>query len=124
MSGRRAVLAALVLLSVITYLDRVCLGLAATDIRSELDISKEHWGWVIAVFSVSYGLLEIPSGAWGDRFGHRAVLTRIVVWWSAFTALTATVWWFEPIGFGEKRLVEPPLYELPPGSGNWVRHRG
>ena len=50
----------------------VCLGLAATEIRAELDISKEGWGWVIAAFSVSYGLLEIPSGAWGDRFGHRA----------------------------------------------------
>jgi hypothetical protein len=41
--GRNAVLAGLVLLSVITYLDRVCLGLAATEIRSELSISKEHW---------------------------------------------------------------------------------
>ena len=91
MSRRWAVLAFLVLLSVITYLDRVCLGLAATDIRSELGISKEGWGWVIAAFSLSYGLLEIPSGAWGDRFGHRAVLTRIVVWWSAFTALTGAV---------------------------------
>jgi ACS family glucarate transporter-like MFS transporter len=89
--GRNAVLAGLVLLSVITYLDRVCLGLAATEIRSELSISKEHWGWVIAAFSVSYGLLEIPSGAWGDRFGHRGVIARIVVWWSAFTALTGAV---------------------------------
>jgi MFS family permease len=91
MSRRGTVLAFLVLLSVLTYLDRVCLGLAATEIRGELDISKEGWGWVIAAFSVSYGLLEIPSGAWGDRFGHRAVLTRIVVWWSAFTALTGAV---------------------------------
>src|SRR5262249_24930980 len=25
---------------------------------------------------------------WGDRYGSRGVLTRIVVWWSLFTALT------------------------------------
>ena len=30
-----------------------------------------------------------PTGAWGDRVGTRRVLTRIVVWWSAFTAVTA-----------------------------------
>ena len=33
-------------------------------------------------------LFEIPTGRLGDRYGSRAVLTRIVVWWSAFTALT------------------------------------
>src|SRR5206468_4542405 len=32
---------------------------------------------------------EIPTGYWGDRIGTRKVLTRIVVWWSSFTALTA-----------------------------------
>ena len=30
----------------------------------------------------------MPTGRWGDRFGSRGVLTRIVVWWSFFTALT------------------------------------
>jgi predicted MFS family arabinose efflux permease len=38
---------------------------------------------------LAYGLFEIPSGASGDRLGQRRVLTRIVLWWSAFTALTA-----------------------------------
>ena len=35
-----------------------------------------------------YGAFEIPTGALGDRIGPRRVLTRIVAWWSAFTALT------------------------------------
>ena len=30
----------------------------------------------------------MPTGHWGDRFGSRGVIARIVVWWSAFTALT------------------------------------
>src|SRR4029079_5032600 len=31
---------------------------------------------------------EVPTGHWGDRFGSRTVITRIVLWWSFFTALT------------------------------------
>jgi MFS family permease len=46
-------------------------------------------GWVFTAFSISYGLFEIPTAWWADRQGTRSVLTRIVVWWSAFTMATA-----------------------------------
>jgi ACS family glucarate transporter-like MFS transporter len=85
---RYFVLAMLVLLSVVTYLDRICIGVAAADIQHDLGISDEGWGWVLGAFLLAYGLFEIPSGALGDRIGQRKVLTRIVLWWSAFTALT------------------------------------
>lgn len=49
-------------------------------------------GWVLSAFIILYGIFEIPTGAMGDRIGHRSVLTRIVVWWSAFTALTGFAW--------------------------------
>src|SRR5262249_48347171 len=91
MSGRRAVLAFLVALSIITYLDRVCISVAGVRMQEELGISPEHWGRVLGGFSIAYGLFEIPTGAWGDRYGQRRVLTRIVVWWSAFTILTGFV---------------------------------
>ena len=45
-------------------------------------------------FAVAYALFEIPAGRWGDRYGSRGVLTRIVVWWSFFTALTGAAWGF------------------------------
>lgn len=44
--------------------------------------------WVLMAFTLSYALFEVPMGWWGDKYGSRGVLTRIVVWWSAFTALT------------------------------------
>src|SRR6266568_5206861 len=88
MKVRFHVLGLLVLLSVITYMDRICISVAGQRIREEFDIPAERWGWVLGAFALSYGLFEIPSGAWGDRFGQRRVLTRIVVWWSGFTALT------------------------------------
>jgi MFS family permease len=46
---------------------------------------------VTSVFYLSYGAFEIPTGVLGDRIGPRRVLTRIVLWWSAFTTLTGTV---------------------------------
>jgi MFS family permease len=79
------------LLSVITYLDRVCIAVAGPRMQDALHISPEAWGWVTSVFFLSYSAFEIPTGALGDRTGPRRVLTRIVAWWSAFTTLTGTV---------------------------------
>jgi MFS family permease len=47
---------------------------------------------VVGVFAIAYAAFEIPSGSMGDRIGPRKVLTRIVLWWSAFTTLTGLAW--------------------------------
>lgn len=59
--------------------------------QDALLISPAAWGWVGSVFTIGYGLFEIPGGHWGDKIGARRVLTRIVIWWSAFTAITGMV---------------------------------
>jgi MFS transporter, ACS family, glucarate transporter len=81
----------LALLSVITYLDRICIAVAGPAMQEDLGISPSAWGWVTGIFFLSYGVFEIPTGVLGDRVGPRRVLTRIVVWWSAFTSLTGMV---------------------------------
>src|SRR5262245_13481872 len=91
MRTRSVVLALLVLLSIITYMDRVCISFAGPRMQHDLKISPDQWGWVLGAFLLAYGLFEIPSGALGDRIGQRRVLTRIVLWWSAFTMLTGVV---------------------------------
>ena len=91
MKKRHVVLGLLALLSVITYLDRICISVAGPRMQDDLGLPPEKWGWVLSVFMISYGLFEIPTGIMGDRFGHRRVLTRVVLWWSAFTALTGAV---------------------------------
>src|SRR5262245_2819150 len=88
---RHRVLILLFFLSIITYLDRVCISVAGPRMQSELGITPERWGWIVGAFTLSYAIFEIPSGALGDRIGARRVLTRIVVWWSAFTSLTGMV---------------------------------
>jgi MFS family permease len=85
---KHRVLALLSALAVITYLDRVCISVAGPRMQESLGISPAAWGWVTGMFALSYGAFEIPSGAMGDRLGPRRVLTRIVLWWSAFTSLT------------------------------------
>jgi MFS transporter, ACS family, glucarate transporter len=65
---------------------------AGPRIQHALRLSPVQWGWVGGIFSISYALFEIPSGYLGDRIGARAVLSRIVLWWSGFTALTGLAW--------------------------------
>lgn len=89
MKKRHGVLALLVSLSAITFLDRLAIAVAGPRIQNDLHIPPGKWGWVLGAFTLAYGLFEIPSGASGDRLGQRRVLTRIVIWWSVFTAATA-----------------------------------
>jgi MFS family permease len=57
-------------------------------------------------FTLAYGLFEIPTGRLGDQLGSRQVLTRIVLWWSAFTVITGMVGNFTYIGeFGSVPLI-------------------
>ncbi len=91
MQKKHAVLLILSILSVITFLDRNAISIAAVRIAEELSLSNEQFGWIASVFAFSYGIFEIPSGLWGDRFGEKKVLARIVLWWSLFTAFTGMV---------------------------------
>jgi MFS family permease len=79
-------------LSIITYVDRVCISTAAPHIRSDLGLDASQMGWVFSAFTIAYAAFEVPTGWMGDVFGPRKVLTRIVLWWSAFTMATGAVW--------------------------------
>ena len=81
-------------LSVITYIDRVCIASSAPAIRAELGLDAVHMGWVFSAFTLAYAVFEIPSGWLGDWMGARRVLVRIVLAWSAFTAMTGAAWNF------------------------------
>src|SRR5438045_987723 len=86
---RFGVVAFAVALSMVTYLDRVCISTVAKDIRHDLSLSEQQMGYVFSAFSIAYVIFEIPTAAWADRRGTRRVLTRIVVWWSTLTMATA-----------------------------------
>lgn len=110
---RYAVLGVFCTLAFLTYLDRICIMRAQDDIARDLEFdrlapgegdglsteelaklraakSKERLSWVFSAFTLGYLLFEVPGGRLGDRWGARAVLFRIVLWWSAFTALSGS----------------------------------
>src|SRR5262245_34604070 len=92
--ARYKVLAFTTILAIITYLDRVAISSAAPAVRSEMGLDAVQMGWVFSAFTWAYAIFEIPSGWMGDVMGPRKVLTRIVIWWSAFTAVTGAAWNF------------------------------
>ncbi len=75
-------------LSVLTFLDRNAISIAGHRITEELQLSESQFGWILTAFTLSYGLLEIPMGLWGDRSGEKRIITRIVASWSLLTAIT------------------------------------
>ncbi|MBV8552321.1 MAG: MFS transporter [Acidobacteriaceae bacterium] len=86
---RYRVVAFAVALAAITYLDRVCISILAPDIMRDLRLTNIQMSYVFSAFTLAYAVFEIPTAWWADRVGSRKVLTRIVLWWSAFTMATA-----------------------------------
>lgn len=76
-------------LAMVTYLDRAAIGTLAPAIQRDLRLTTVEMGWVFTAFQLASGLFEIPTGRWADRVGTRAVLARIVIWWSLMTMATA-----------------------------------
>jgi MFS family permease len=76
--ARHRVVGLLILLFAVTYLDRVCISVAGPRMQADLNIGPVGWGWVTAMFTLSYSLFELPTGFLGDRQGaHKSC--RLVV---------------------------------------------
>jgi sugar phosphate permease len=91
-SVRYQVLGLTVLLYGITYMDRVCMYAAAPLMGRELGFDKLTIGIIFSSFAWGYSLFQVPAGWLADKIGPRRMLSAIVTWWSAFTALTAGGW--------------------------------
>jgi MFS family permease len=91
---RYGVLAFACVLSMVTYLDRVCFGTVAPFIQAEFGLTDGQVGYLFTAFALAYAAFEVPSGWLGDVYGPRRTLMRIVLWWSLFTALTGFIWPF------------------------------
>ncbi len=89
--NRHAVLLFVFLAAFITYLDRVCISVAAPLMQRDLGLSAVEMGWVFTAFYVAYAIFEMPASWAGDRWGQRKTLIRIVGGWSLFTMLTGMV---------------------------------
>ena len=86
---RWVILSLLLLISIITYIDRVNISVTARQMMPALGLTEIQMGQIFSAFVFGYALFQIPGGWLGDRWGPRRVLTLAVIWWSIFTALTA-----------------------------------
>ena len=77
--------------TMINYLDRTVLGIAAPFLTKDLALSAAEMGLVFSAFSWSYAALQIPGGIFLDRFGTRLTYFIAVVCWSLFTGLMGVV---------------------------------
>src|ERR1051325_11116075 len=73
----------MLLVSLISYIDRTTLALLAPTILKELHLSGEQYGFIISAFSIAY---MISNPLWGwilDRAGLRRGMTAAVACWTA-----------------------------------------
>src|ERR1035441_1239785 len=73
----------MLLVSLISYIDRNTLALLAPTILKEMRLSGEQYGFIISAFSVSY---MIGNPVWGwtlDRVGLRLGMLAAVTLWTA-----------------------------------------
>jgi ACS family hexuronate transporter-like MFS transporter len=98
----------MLLVSLISYIDRNTLALLSPTILAETGLTVEQYGWIISSFSVAY---MIGNPVWGkllDRFGLPMGMTASVSFWtlaSAAHAFAQGFWSFAAarlaLGFGE-----------------------
>jgi ACS family glucarate transporter-like MFS transporter len=85
------ILGLMVVVSMITYLDRLNIAIAAPQIMAEYHLTSTDMGRIFSAFILAYGLFQLPGGWLADRFGPRGVLSAALLWWSVFTALSAMI---------------------------------
>lgn len=98
----------MMLVSLISYIDRNTLALLAPTMLGELHLTGEQYGYVVSGFSIAYTVANLIWGRWIDRFGLPIAMTAAVGFWSLASASHALTAGFvtlfaarTALGFGE-----------------------
>ncbi|MFM0320467.1 MFS transporter [Paraburkholderia nemoris] len=83
--ARYQILSLLAVGTMINYLDRTVLGIAAPQLTKELGINAALMGLLFSVFSWSYVASQIPGGLFLDRFGSKLTYFLSMTFWSLCT---------------------------------------
>jgi len=76
----------LLLLYIISWLDRVNVGFAKLEMNADLGMSETMYGIGAGIFFIGYAMFEIPSNAMLVRFGARLWIARIMITWGLISA--------------------------------------
>ncbi len=69
------VMALLVIVSALTFLDRLNLSIAGKFIQDQYHLPNQTMGWILSAFVLGYALFQVPGGWLADRYGPRVVVT-------------------------------------------------
>lgn len=75
----------LLVATIINYVDRVNISIAAPFMSSELGLDKVQMGLVFSAFAWTYAFALVPAGFIADRFGSRLTYGASLITWSAAT---------------------------------------
>ncbi|NLP63506.1 MFS transporter [Paraburkholderia sacchari] len=89
--ARYRILGLLAVGTMINYLDRTVLGIAAPQLTKELGINAALMGLIFSAFSWSYVVAQIPGGLFLDRFGSKLTYYLAMTLWSACTLVQGFV---------------------------------
>lgn len=81
----------LVILYIISYLDRVNVGFAALTMNADIGLSAAIYGLGAGLFFVGYCLFEVPSNLLMARVGARRWIARILFTWGLIATCMAFV---------------------------------
>jgi ACS family glucarate transporter-like MFS transporter len=82
---RYAVIAVCVAMSLLLYLDRICVSIAEGYIRDDFGLSDEQMSWFLGIFFWTYAIAQVPTGRLSERYGPRVMLAMYIAAWSLFT---------------------------------------
>lgn len=91
LKATHVVLGMLCLMYLITYVDRVNISTAASEIQKELHLSNTQLGLVFSAFAYPYLLFQVIGGWVGDHFGPRKTLFWCGLIWACATIMTGFV---------------------------------
>ena len=85
------VLAILLLVSTLNFIDRIVIGVLAGPIKADLGLSDTQLGLLGGTaFGLFYAAFGIPIGWLADRSNRVWIMTGALAFWSVFTALCGT----------------------------------
>jgi ACS family D-galactonate transporter-like MFS transporter len=100
MPRRFLILALLAAGTMINYLDRTVLGIAAPRLSAELHLTPTAMGVLFSAFSWAYVAAQVPGGMFLDRVGSKVAYFFAVTLWSLFTLLqSVTAGLYSLLGF-------------------------
>lgn len=91
---RYKILTLIFIVTVLNYVDRATLSVAAPAIRQEFGIDAWSMGLAFSAFGWAYTALQLPGGWILDRWGPRWVYGIALIVWSGFTYFQGHIAWF------------------------------